>query len=354
MSKWLSADAQFALPKKRIFHLINIALTLILCGAFIILCFYAPLYLYNYQASAFYSGGLLLMSFPPVVLIFKNRKRQLAHIALTMMGITLIVISHKDQHYLPVWSIVYIYCTMFLYGHQKGLLLAIAYYLLLLLLSSSWLSAPFNSSGYIYFASIGLLSVSFAYLFELLRCKISTQTTASAKQAAKTNIKDNLTGLYNRHHFANCFNNEIDTAKQANTLLAFTLLEIDFFKAFKKTYGRQAADQAIISISTLLESKFRRASDTIFRIDDQQFALLFTVKNAPEALNMVETIRDAVEQLQIQHVNSEIAHVLTISCGLEVISAERVINDQQAYKICAAHLAHAKDRGHNQTASDIT
>ncbi|WP_372882812.1 GGDEF domain-containing protein [Psychromonas sp.] len=353
MSKWLNANPQLEQPKKRTFHKRNVTLALLLSAVYIMLCFYTPLYLYNYEASVFYSGGLLLMIFPPVVLLFKKSKKQLAHIALSMMGITLLIVSYQEQHYLPVWSFVYIYSAMFLYGNPKGLLLTITYYLVILLLSPGWLGAPFEGDDYIYFTSIALLSASIAYFFEFLRCKILAGLTTPAKEAEKINIKDPLTGLYNRLHFDNFFNNEMNTAKQANTLLAFAILDVDYFKPFKKTYGRQAADQVLISISALLKSKLRRASDTVFRMSDNQFALLFTVKNASEALLMIEAIRNAVEQLQIQHANSEISHFLTISCGLEVISAEHAINDQLAYKICSAHLVKAQDRGHNQTASDV-
>ena len=353
MSQWLSTPPQLQLTKKKIVNKSNIALTLILSAAFIMLCLYTPIYLYNSEDSSFYSGGLFLMSFPPVVLIFKRSKWQLAHIALTVMGITLLLVSHQEQHYLPFWSFIYIYSAMFLYGYQKGLLVTIAYYLVILLLSSAWRNASVNSGDYIYFTSIALLTITIAYFLESLRCRIITGLTTPAKQAKKINIKDPLTGLYNRQHFHTYFNNEINTAKQANTLLAFALLDVDFFKAFKKTYGRQATDQALISIATLLKSRLRRASDTIFRMDDKQFALLFTVKNAPEALMMADTIREAVEQLQIQHANSDISHFLTLSCGLEVIRPEHVINEQQAYQICSAHLVKAQDRGHNQTASDV-
>jgi len=351
MRKWIANHLKFAIQRDGINYRKNVTANLILCFTFLMLCFYTVLYFYNGDAPPFYSDGVLFMLFPLFLLLFRRKKNSLAHISLAIMGICLLYSIHiyEGQHYLAIWSFIYIYVSMILYGHQKGLLLAIVYYFVVLSMLYSWMGHSINIIGYIRFTSVAILSVAISYLSEYLIFKIFNRLTEIQQQLEKTNKTDALTGLYNRGHFDHLFSKEINTAKREQSLLAFAMLDIDYFKPFNDTYGHQMGDQALITVSNLLKSKLTRSSDAIFRIGGEEFALLFKVPDEKEAFDTVDGIRNAIEALKIPHANSKKSRYLTISCGLEVLTAEHNINVQQAYKSCDQLLYKAKHAGRNKT-----
>ncbi|MFT6350007.1 MAG: diguanylate cyclase (GGDEF)-like protein [Psychromonas sp.] len=350
MRKWLPSQVQFGIEKDGINYRKNVTADLILCFAFLMLCFYTGLYFYTGDAPPFYSDGVLFMLFPLFLLLFRRKKNTLAHITLSIMGICLLYIIHLNEgrYYLPIWSFIYIYVSMILYGHKRGLLLAIVYYFVVLSMLYSWIGQSLDIISYIRFTSVALLSVFISYLSEYLIFKILSSLTETQKKLEQTNRTDALTGLYNRGHFDYLFPKEINIAKREKTLLAFAILDVDDFKSFNDTYGHQAGDQALITVSNLLQSKFKRSSDAIFRLGGEEFALLFKVQNEKEAFTNLDGIRNAIEGLKIPHSNSKISNFLTISCGLEVITAEHDINVQQIYKSCDYLLYKAKHAGRNQ------
>lgn len=351
MRKWLSTQVQSGIQRDGINYRKNVTANLILCFAFLMLFFYTAIYFYNGEAPPFYTDGVLFMLFPLFLLLFRRKKNTLAHISLSIMGICLLYILHinEGQNYLPIWSFIYIYVSMILYGHQKGLLLAIVYYLVVLYMLYTWIGQSLNIISYIRFTSVALLSVVISYLSEYLIFNIFNRLTKIQKELETKSNTDSLTGLYNRRHFDDLFTKEINTAKREQTLLAFAMLDIDDFKPFNDTYGHQVGDQALISVSNLLKSKLKRSSDAIFRLGGEEFGLLFKVQNEKEAFTTVDRIRDAIEELKIPHSNSKTSHFLTISCGLEVITAEHDINVEQTYKSCDYLLYKAKHAGRNQT-----
>jgi len=350
MRKSLSNHLQVGIQRDGINYRKNVTANLILCFAFLILCFYTALYFYNGDAPLFYTDGVLFLLFPLFLLLFRRKKNSLAHITLAIMGICLLYTIHinEGQHDLAIWSFIYIYVSMILYGHQRGLLLAIVYYFMVLSMLYSWMG-PLNIISFIRFTSVALLSVVISYLSEYLIFKIFNRLIEIQKELEKTNKTDALTGLYNRGHFDYLFAKEINTAKREKTLLAFAMLDIDYFKPFNDTYGHQVGDHALIAVSNLLKRKLKRSSDAIFRLGGEEFALLFKVPDEKEAFNTVDQIRNAIEELKIPHANSKMSRFLTISCGLEVISPEHNISVQQIYKSCDDLLYKAKHAGRNKT-----
>jgi len=351
MRKSLSNHLQVGIQRDGINYRKNVTANLILGFAFLILCFYTALYFYNGDAPPFYTDGVLFMLFPLFLLLFRRKKNALAHITLAIMGICLLYTIHlnEGQHYLAIWSFIYIYVSMILYGHQKGLLLAIVYYFVVLSMLYGWMGPSLDIISYIRFTSVALLSVLISYLSEYLIFKIFNRLIEIQKELENTNKTDALTGLYNRGHFDYLFSKEINTAKREQSFLAFAMLDIDYFKPFNDTYGHQVGDQALITVSHMLKSKLKRSSDAVFRLGGEEFALLFKVQDEKEAFNTVDQIRNAVEELKIPHANSKMSRFLTISCGLEVITAEHKINVQEIYKSCDDLLYKAKHAGRNKT-----
>ncbi|MEH6452334.1 MAG: GGDEF domain-containing protein [Psychromonas sp.] len=350
MINWLRPYFQFEMQKDFINYRQRVTEIFILVFAFCMLAFYTSIYFYNGNAPLFYTDGVLLMLFPLIVYLFRDKKRIIAHIALALMGLTLLYIVHinKGHHYLPIWSFVYIYICMIMYGYQRGILISSVYFFAIFSLLFTWIGSSLNIVAYIRFTSVAILSVFIAFISEYLIAKTIKKLTTIQKMLENTTKTDSLTNLYNRRHFDDCFPKDINTAKRNNKLLALAMFDIDFFKNYNDTYGHQAGDQALIRISELLRGELHRSNDAVFRLGGEEFCLLFQVKGQQSAIDIIERIQISIEGLKIKHSGSEVSRYLTLSCGLLIIRPEDNIIDQQAYKDCDDLLYKAKHAGRNQ------
>jgi diguanylate cyclase (GGDEF)-like protein len=356
MAYWLRLYLQFEMQRDYVNYRKNVTASIILAFAFGMLLFYTCIYFYNGNAPLLYTDGVLLMLYPLFVYLFREKRRLLSHMALAVMGVTLLYIVHINEghHYLPIWSFVYIYASMIMYGHQRGLLVSVVYFFVILSLLFTWIGSSLNIIAYIRFFSVAVLSVFIAFISEYLIVKTLNKLDRIQKMLENTTRIDALTGLYNRRHFDNFFSQEINTAKRNNNFLAFAMFDIDFFKNYNDTYGHQGGDQILIRIAELLRGKLHRSSDAVFRIGGEEFCLVFQVKEQQSAVNMIEKIQISIEEMKIKHINNEVSKYLTLSAGLLLLRPEDEINDKQAYKMCDDLLYKAKNAGRNQMFHSIS
>jgi len=356
MTNWLRPYLQFEMQQDYVNYRKNVTASFILVFAFCMLAFYTSIYFYNGNAPLFYTDGVLLMLYPLFIYLFRAKRRLLSHIALAVMGITLLYIVHinKGHHYLPIWSFVYVYVCMIMYGHQRGLLVSSVYFFAVLSLLFTWIGSSLNIIAYIRFTSVAVLSVFIAFISEYLMVKTFNKLNRIQKMLENTTKTDFLTGLYNRRHFDDYFSKEINTAKRNRKLLAFAMFDIDFFKDYNDTYGHQGGDQTLIRIAELLSGKLHRSSDAVFRIGGEEFCLLYQVKEQQDAIEIVEKIQIAIEKMKIKQNKNDVSKYLTVSGGLLIIRPEDEINDTQAYKMCDDLLYRAKNSGRNQMFHSIS
>ena len=90
-------------------------------------------------------------------------------------------------------------------------------------------------------------------------------------------------------------------------------------------------------LSTLLTQHMLRPSDFVFRIGEQKCAIIMSGLNEVKTQMFLESIREALEALQIPNKNSSVSPYLTVSIGscvlLKGVSSEHQINQ-------CAELAH--------------
>jgi len=169
------------------------------------------------------------------------------------------------------------------------------------------------------------------------------------KQYEKMSITDPLTQVFNRRHFNDVIEQEINRAKRENKTLCLIILDVDYFKKYNDTYGHIAGDNALISIANTLKNSLHRASDYPFRLGGEEFGALFNADNESNALKFAEEIRKNIADLQIPHSSSEVTNFVTASLGLVVINfKEQTADKDEFYRIADSALYSAKENGRNQ------
>ncbi|MBL0708666.1 MAG: diguanylate cyclase [Sulfurimonas sp.] len=162
-------------------------------------------------------------------------------------------------------------------------------------------------------------------------------------------ITDGLTSLYNRRHFDSIFSQQIEICKREKFLLAFVIIDIDYFKQYNDIYGHQEGDEVLKSVSKVFKANLRRPDDYSFRLGGEEFALLYHAKNDLDASKLSEKVRIDVESLEIEHTGNKVSNFLTISSGISIIDENVRYSSQEIYKTTDEALYKAKHTGRNKT-----
>lgn len=169
------------------------------------------------------------------------------------------------------------------------------------------------------------------------------------KQYEQMSITDPLTQVFNRRHFNDVIEQEINRAKREKTTLCLIILDVDYFKKYNDSYGHIAGDEALISIASSLKNSLRRVGDYPFRLGGEEFGVLFSAESEEKALKFAEKIKDNIAELHIPHSSSEVTNFVTASLGLVVINfKEQTADKDEFYRLADSALYSAKENGRNQ------
>ncbi|MCX6075342.1 MAG: diguanylate cyclase [Campylobacterales bacterium] len=168
------------------------------------------------------------------------------------------------------------------------------------------------------------------------------------KRFEELSITDELTSLYNRRYFNEIFPKLINSAKRENQNICFAMVDIDFFKQYNDTYGHAHGDEALKRIAKAMQESLHRADDYCFRLGGEEFGILFKGLSAKEAKELVESMRENIENLHIAHKQNSASKYLTASFGLIIKNANAVEDLEELYREADELLYEAKQAGRNR------
>ncbi len=110
-------------------------------------------------------------------------------------------------------------------------------------------------------------------------------------------MKDQLTGLYNRHFLMEMVPAKMSEAKRHKRALALVVLDVDKFKNINDTYGHATGDLVLKGIAETMQ-KNCRAEDVLARIGGEEFVFLLSDCNEANAVMKAEKMRSVIEALE--------------------------------------------------------
>ena len=126
--------------------------------------------------------------------------------------------------------------------------------------------------------------------------------------------RDPLTGLYNRRYFLEAMRTELTMAQRKNTPFGLLSFDADKFKSFNDNHGHDAGDMVLRAIAERMHEQFR--DDQVpCRFGGEEFTVLLPGATLAEARKEGETLRAAVEDIQVRYGSSVLPRV-TISVGV--------------------------------------
>jgi diguanylate cyclase (GGDEF)-like protein len=159
---------------------------------------------------------------------------------------------------------------------------------------------------------------------------------------------DTLTGLKNRRVFDERFESLWQRAIDEERLLAILMVDIDHFKDYNDRYGHQAGDLALRRVAQAVQGFVTRPLDVLARYGGEEFAVLLYDIDSVQADALAERMRRAVAELAIEHRESPVSAVVTISVGVAVVQPSLERRSRGALQLADQALYEAKVLGRNR------
>ncbi len=242
----------------------------------------------------------------------------------------------------------FIYIFVFLAHERPGALarsavlhaLSVAFSLPILFLpvgERTYIEAP-ATLGLSYISGVSIIAVLY-FLTGMKDDLRRTELTAERmKRLAET---DSLTGLLNRRGMEMIMEQEMESAERNESPLSLIIFDLDDFKSLNDAYGHGAGDEALVSVSRLVESHLR-IGDSFARWGGEEFAILAPDTMLDPAHRLADRLRSIIEEY-----DSNAGWDLSASFG---VSAYRHADSGTAFaKRADIALYRAKELGKNRT-----
>jgi len=120
---------------------------------------------------------------------------------------------------------------------------------------------------------------------------MAIQNAAAYERTDALSRTDGLTGLQNRREFDRILEQHVERARRAGHPLSLMMIDIDHFKHINDERGHQTGDLALRQLSALIQSVPVRPADAAFRFGGEEFAVLLTETEKPDAMARAEYLR---------------------------------------------------------------
>lgn len=159
--------------------------------------------------------------------------------------------------------------------------------------------------------------------------------------------EDALTGLANRRHFNEVFQQEWDRARRDRRSLALIFVDVDHFKPFNDTHGHVEGDRALAMVGMALKTVLRRSGDMAARYGGEEFVLLLPGTSLEGACEVALQVARTIQTLHIPHRASSVADHVTASMGVAALLPEADMRGAQLLASADEAVYAAKEAGRN-------
>jgi diguanylate cyclase (GGDEF)-like protein len=207
-----------------------------------------------------------------------------------------------------------------------------------------------SMKSYLFYNMIAVVAVSFVFTFFIIYSiiKKDNQLKILTKKYALDSIIDSMTKLYNRKYFDKIFDNMPFISNGNNWQTAFVMFDIDFFKQYNDTYGHDMGDMTLKTVASELKSYFNKDYEYVFRLGGEEFGVILFDIDIDILKQCLSDVNKNIESLNIEHKNSKISNVVTISIGAVIYEPHSYISCNKLYKMADECLYKSKQNGRNQ------
>jgi len=188
--------------------------------------------------------------------------------------------------------------------------------------------------------------------FSLPVVKARVRTHLQLKQRTdmleKLALVDGLTGISNRRSFDQTLEREWRKTRRNGSCLGLIMIDIDNFKAYNDNYGHGAGDECLRQVAGAIGSAGRRPGDFVGRYGGEEFVVVLPECNLEGVVQVAETIRLAVKELNIPHAFSAASEYVSISLGCASMRYESGTESDALLRKADQALYRAKEQGRDR------
>jgi len=171
-----------------------------------------------------------------------------------------------------------------------------------------------------------------------------TEVAVYEHKLVELNLKDGLTGIFNRRYMEVKLREEFVRCKRYGGELSIIMFDIDFFKKVNDGHGHQCGDFILKSVSARISSVIRNV-DYLFRYGGEEFCCMLPETKLDGAMQAAERFRRAVMEME-NHFDKSIIKI-TISLGVAGIT-DGIGSVEMFIKKADEALYRAKHEGRNK------
>jgi len=146
-----------------------------------------------------------------------------------------------------------------------------------------------------------------------------TERALTQHRLRELNIRDQLTGAYNRRYLDTRLADECKRHTRHQHPLSVVMLDIDFFKKVNDQHGHEAGDRVLAEVAGRLAASIRK-TDCLVRYGGEEFCCILPETALESACLLAERFRGAVAELTIATGGKELR--VTISLGVAQFQAD--------------------------------
>jgi diguanylate cyclase (GGDEF)-like protein len=161
--------------------------------------------------------------------------------------------------------------------------------------------------------------------------------------------EDSLTSLFNRRHFTEILNGELDRFKRFKHECCLLMLDIDHFKQINDTFGHEAGDKALKELAKMLTQTVRK-TDVVGRWGGEEFLVLLPETRLAAATKVAEKIRINIGTMEIRTAEGDMC--FTVSIGVQEYNDDALSLDEFVKRVDKC-LYVAKKSGRNRVSSTL-
>lgn len=164
---------------------------------------------------------------------------------------------------------------------------------------------------------------------------------------------DGLTGVANRRRFEEHLKQEWRRMLREQLPLSVILGDIDYFKTYNDSYGHLEGDDCLKVVARAIDRVVNRPADLVARYGGEEFAIILPNTPAEGAMQVAQSIRKAILQLQIPHQSSPVREYVTMSLGIATQIPTQELSPKNLIEAADQALYRAKEQGRNCAVAQI-
>jgi diguanylate cyclase (GGDEF)-like protein len=173
------------------------------------------------------------------------------------------------------------------------------------------------------------------------------QLAEANSRLRESNRRDVLTGMFNRRHFRDVFEQLLQQAHETRQPLSLMLIDLDHFKQVNDDYGHLAGDECLRALARMLNQCLASESGAVVaRFGGEEFVVVLPGVASPRVLDVAERVRQHIGKEPVHYAGREIR--ITASIGVHSVPAGATATADEVLHYADDALYSAKNAGRNR------